>query len=56
MYVHQLVMCAKLGRPLGAGETVERLDGNTLNNAPENLEIVSAAENTRRMHRRRSGA
>lgn len=53
MYVHQLVAEAKLGRPLRANESVEHLNGNYLDNSPDNLLVVTLAENTRLMHLRR---
>jgi len=38
---HQLVMEAKLGRPLLKTEVVHHIDENTLNNSPENLRLYS---------------
>lgn len=52
-YVHIVVMEAKLGRPLQPGEFVDHKDGNGLNPHPDNLEVVTLAENNRRMARRR---
>lgn len=52
-YVHTLIAEAKLGRKLERNETVEHVDGNGLNPLPENLEVVTLAENVRRMHARR---
>lgn len=52
-YVHQIVMEAKLGRPLSPGEEVEHCDGDGLNCAPDNLIIVTHPENMRLMHKRR---
>ena len=51
-YVHVLVAEAKIGRKLLPDETVDHLDGDGLNCAPENLEVVSREENVRRMHER----
>ena len=51
-YVHILVAEAKIGRKLLPDETVDHLDGDGLNCAPENLEVVSLEENARRMHER----
>lgn len=36
---HRLVVARLLGRPLRADETVHHLDGNKVNNAPENLQL-----------------
>lgn len=44
MYVHQLVMEAKLGRALRDGEQVEHKDGDGLNNRWWNLELTSDEE------------
>lgn len=38
--VHRLVAAAILGRPLLPGEVVHHLDGDSLNNAPENLLVM----------------
>ena len=54
-YVHDLIMEAKLGRPLAKHETVEHRDGNGLNNDPANLELMTRPENTRAMLKRRNG-
>lgn len=48
-YVDTLILEAKLGRKLLPGYTVEHIDGNPLNVAPENLIEVTRAENTMRM-------
>jgi len=52
-YVHTIVAEAKLGRKLEPNETVEHRDGNGLNALPDNLEVMTLAENVRRMHARR---
>lgn len=52
-YVHQLVMEAKLGRPLLPHEEVDHIDGNTLNNGWENLQVYDAVAHgvkTRQQH------
>ncbi|CAM4003393.1 HNH nuclease domain-containing protein [Deinococcus frigens] len=38
--VHRLVAVEMLGRPLMADEVVHHVDGNSLNNAPENLVVL----------------
>jgi hypothetical protein len=54
-YVDQLILEAKLGRPLGPGMTVEHSDGNTFNFgvAGSNLLEVPRGENTALMWTRR---
>jgi len=39
MLEHRYVIEQKLGRYLLPGENVHHIDGNKLNNAPENLEL-----------------
>lgn len=38
----------RLGRPLRADEQVDHRDGNTKNNAPSNLRVVSKESNEKR--------
>lgn len=52
MYVHVLVMEAKLGRKLRGSETVDHIDGDGLNCSPDNLQVVTRPENTRLMNKR----
>jgi hypothetical protein len=47
MREHRYVMMIKLGRPLSSKEQVHHKDKNTLNNALENLEIMSASDHMR---------
>ncbi|MCA1946974.1 MAG: HNH endonuclease [Armatimonadetes bacterium] len=47
---HELAL---LGGPAGDGNHIDHLDGNRLNNIRANLEVVTPAENTRRMLARR---
>ena len=39
---HRRAACALLGRPLLPGEVVHHLDGDSTNNAPENLLVLSS--------------
>lgn len=43
-YLHDVIMEGLLGRPLAEGECVHHVDGNRLNNAPENLRLMKAGE------------
>lgn len=49
---HRLVMEAELGRLLLPTETVHHIDGNTLNNVPENLMLMTEEAEHRRLHAR----
>lgn len=42
VYVHRLVLEAKLGRPLRDNEDAHHIDGDRLNCHPDNLEAVPA--------------
>ena len=55
VYEHILVAEHKIGRPLKSLEVVHHIDGNKLNNAPENIEVLpSSADHTRRHWKERS--
>lgn len=47
-YEHRAVLEAHLGRPLRRGEHVHHRNGDPLDNRPENLEALTAAEHNRR--------
>ena len=51
-YVDELILEAKLGRPLGPGMTVDHQDGNSLNVHPSNLIEVTHVENIKLMNAR----
>ena len=51
---HRYVMSETLGRPLLAEEDVHHIDGNKTNNHPDNLEVLSRGEHTRRHNRRKT--
>lgn len=42
---HRVVASAKIGRPLLEGEFVNHINGNTIDNSMDNLEVVSHKEN-----------
>lgn len=52
VYVHVLVIEAKLGRKLRDDETVEHMDGDGLNAHPDNLIVVTRARNSELRHER----
>lgn len=45
--LHRLVMEWKMGRKLVEGEVVHHIDGDTLNNNPNNLELLGVSEHNR---------
>src|SRR6266508_2514179 len=45
--VHRIIVELKLSRPLEKGEHVHHIDGNRMNNAPDNLEVVVGREHNR---------
>ena len=45
---HRVVAERKLGRPLRKGEVIHHIDGNSHNNDPENIEIITQSEHLRR--------
>jgi hypothetical protein len=44
---HRVIAEQKLGRTLRKGEVVHHIDGDRLNNAPENLAVMTQAEHMR---------
>ena len=52
-YVHQLVAEAKLGRPLAPDEEVDHVNGDTLDNAWTNLEVLHKVEHARKTRRQK---
>lgn len=54
-YVHRLVAMALLRRPLQPHETVDHIDQNPLNCAPENLQVLSWSEHGKVTRSRSNG-
>ena len=46
MLLHRVIAEWKYGRSVRPGEHVHHVDGNKLNNSPENIQILSASEHT----------
>ena len=44
---HRVVAEQKLGRPLEKGEVVHHIDGDKLNNHPDNLEVLTNSQHTK---------
>lgn len=47
VYVHRIVASGKIGRLISSEEHVHHIDGDKLNNNPENLQIVSNSEHNK---------
>lgn len=48
IYVHRLVAVAKIGRELEENEEVHHIDGNSLNNHPDNLRVYMNTEHPKK--------
>lgn len=46
-YEHRAIMSQLIGRQLKDSEQVHHIDGNTLNNSPENLQLLTRSEHTK---------
>lgn len=53
IYEHRVVMEATIGRRLLPTEQVHHIDGNTMNNRPDNLELTGSLQDHRVKHRKR---
>lgn len=54
-HAHRVIAAEMIGRPLRPGEVVHHLDGDKLNNFPENLEVLPSQSIHVRQHPRRHG-
>jgi len=50
VHTHRIVAAEKIGRPLKKGEVVHHIDGNILNNHPDNLEVLPSQAEHARLH------
>lgn len=49
-HTHRIVAEEKIGRPLKKGEVVHHLDGNKLNNHPDNIPVLESQAEHARIH------
>ena len=47
---HLLIMEQKIGRPVKESEVVHHIDGNKLNNHPDNLKLLSSQSEHMKLH------
>lgn len=45
--MHRIIAEQKLGRALSKGEVVHHIDGNSRNNHPDNLQVMSQSEHVK---------
>ena len=50
-HTHRVVAAEKMGRPLLKGEVVHHIDGNILNNHPDNLQVLASQSEHINLHR-----
>ena len=50
-HLHRVIAAEKLGRPLIKGEVVHHIDGDILNNHPDNLEVLASQSEHINLHR-----
>lgn len=53
IYEHRYILEQKLGRLLEEGEVAHHIDGNKMNNHPDNLEVLSVSEHIKHHHKGR---